>query len=133
MLVRDFYSTLKHNLKKKKIKKADGEALMGGFSERERALESKFQHDKILEFKIIARRNRLFGLWVGKQMNLKVDEAEAFARELVGFSLLKPALDDLIAHVMTFMKERKTRLTENQLRKQLDYFQQDATQQILNE
>lgn len=106
---------------------------MGGFSERERALESKFQHDKILEFKIIARRNRLFGLWAGKQMNLKVDEAETFARELVGFSLLKPALDDLIAHVMTFMKERKTRLTENQLRKQLDYFQQDATQQILNE
>ncbi len=106
---------------------------MGGFSDRERALESKFQHDKTLEFKITARRNRLFGLWASQQMNLTVDEAESFARDLVSFALSKPALDDLIGYVMTVMRGKQSSFTEHQVRKQLEYFQQDATQQILKE
>lgn len=106
---------------------------MGGFSDRERALESKFQHDKALEFRITARRNRLFGLWASQKMNLTVDETESFARDLVNFALSKPVLDDLINHVMTIMREKKAGFTEHQIRKQLEYFQQDATQQILKE
>ena len=36
---------------------------MSTFDERENAFESKFAHDEELQFKAVARRNKLVGLW----------------------------------------------------------------------
>jgi hypothetical protein len=41
---------------------------MADFSSRREAFERKFAHDETLRFKAIARRNKLFGLWVAAQL-----------------------------------------------------------------
>ena len=42
--------------------------MSGSFEDRERAFESKWAHDEELRFKIVARRNKLLGLWAAEQM-----------------------------------------------------------------
>jgi hypothetical protein len=56
---------------------------MDAFDERERAFESRFQHDQDLQFKVKARRNRLLGLWAAERMALAGDAAHTYAQELV--------------------------------------------------
>ena len=56
---------------------------MAVFDERERAFESRFQHDQDLQFKVKARRNRLLGLWAAERMGLAGEAAQAYAKEIV--------------------------------------------------
>jgi hypothetical protein len=56
---------------------------MTTFDEREKSYERKFQQDQELAFKAKARRNKLFGLWVGERLGLAHEAAEAYAREMV--------------------------------------------------
>ena len=47
---------------------------MTTFDDRERAFETKFAHDEEMRFRLIARRNKLLGMWAAKQMNLSQAE-----------------------------------------------------------
>ncbi len=40
---------------------------MTGFDSRREAFENKFAHDEALRFKVVARRNKLLGLWAASQ------------------------------------------------------------------
>ena len=55
----------------------------GGFNDREKGFEAKYQHDQETLFKITARRNKLLGLWAAEQMNLSGADADAYAKEVV--------------------------------------------------
>ncbi|MDX1580895.1 MAG: ATPase inhibitor subunit zeta, partial [Alphaproteobacteria bacterium] len=41
---------------------------MSQFKDREKAFEAKFAHDEEVEFKVMARRNKLLGLWAAGLM-----------------------------------------------------------------
>ena len=56
---------------------------MTTFEERGKGFEEKYKHDKELEFKVNARRNRLLGLWVAKELGIPAAEAEAYAKSVV--------------------------------------------------
>ena len=53
------------------------------FEERERSFEAKFQHDQALRFRVHARRNKLFGLWVARKLQRTGAEAHRYALDLV--------------------------------------------------
>lgn len=55
---------------------------MTTFDDREHAFENKFAHDKEMEFKASARRNKLLGLWAAAQMNLSEEDRRAYARAI---------------------------------------------------
>ena len=55
----------------------------GGFAERKKKNEEKWAHDEALRFKIVARRNKLLGLWAAAEMGLTGEEADAYARAVV--------------------------------------------------
>jgi len=44
---------------------------MSSFDDRERAEEAKFAMDEATEFKVMARRNKLLGLWAAELMDLQ--------------------------------------------------------------
>lgn len=106
---------------------------MDSFVNRERALESKFQHDQLLAFKVLARRNRLFGLWVAELMGLEEVEAETYARSLVSGKYCLPDGLTLIEKTSLDLEEAKLEISPHTIRKQLDYCHQDATKQIYAE
>ena len=43
---------------------------MTAFDDRKTAAEAKFTHDQEFQFKTIARRNKLLGLWAAEQMGI---------------------------------------------------------------
>ena len=54
-----------------------------GFQERRKKNEEKWAHDEALRFKVVARRNKLLGLWAASEMGLTGEEAESYARAVV--------------------------------------------------
>ena len=56
---------------------------MTTFDDRERAFESIYARDQEMQFKIVARRNRLLGHWAAKKMGLTEAEADAYARDVI--------------------------------------------------
>jgi hypothetical protein len=56
---------------------------MTTFNDRERGFENKFAHDEEMQFKAVARRNRLLGQWAAGLLGKTGDEADTYAREVV--------------------------------------------------
>jgi len=70
---------------------------MKSFEDRQKGFEGAFQRDQELNFRIIARRNRLFGLWAATRMGLSAgDAAEAYAKTVVAADFVEPGEDDVI-------------------------------------
>ena len=61
----------------------DWNTFMTTFDKREEAFEKRFALDEEQKFKAVARRNKLFGLWVAEKLGKNGDEASAYAKELV--------------------------------------------------
>jgi hypothetical protein len=73
---------------------------MTTFDDRERAFEKKFAHDSEMQFKAVARRNRLLGLWAAEIMGKKGEDAAAYAKEVVIADFQKPGDDDVHEKVL---------------------------------
>lgn len=56
---------------------------MATFDDRKRGEEAKFAMDQAADFKVMARRNKLLGLWAADLMELSGGDAEAYAKEVV--------------------------------------------------
>lgn len=89
------------------------------FEDRKKGYEAKFRQDQELHFKALARRNRMLADWLAPKFGLTPSEKDAYARELVHADLEKPGDDDLIDKVMTDVANRKSDVTEAQVRKEL--------------
>ncbi|HEX8620879.1 MAG TPA: DUF1476 domain-containing protein, partial [Allosphingosinicella sp.] len=50
---------------------------MTTFDDRERAFETKYARDQDMQFRIVARRNKLLGQWAAGLMGLSQAEADA--------------------------------------------------------
>lgn len=53
------------------------------FREREQSEEAKYKLDEERHFKVLCRRNKLFGLWAAEALGLTRPEGEAYAKSLV--------------------------------------------------
>lgn len=100
--------------------------MTSGINQREQALEAKYHHDQELTFKIKAKRNKYFGLWLAGHLGLKDHEAEAYARSVISLALTCPEDGDLLQHIFKELQEKKVPLTLVQLEKQLQYCFDDA-------
>ncbi|MFC7704094.1 DUF1476 domain-containing protein [Plastorhodobacter daqingensis] len=69
---------------------------MPTFDERERAFEAKFAHDAEMEFKAIARRNKLLGLWAAGLLGKEGAEADAYAMSVVKADFEEAGHEDVI-------------------------------------
>jgi hypothetical protein len=61
----------------------DWKAPMSTLDQREKDFEKRFALDEEQKFKAVARRNKLFGLWVAEKLGKSGDEASAYAKDLV--------------------------------------------------
>ena len=103
---------------------------MDNFLHRERAMETKFQHEQFLEYKVLARRNRLFGIWVAELLGLEDVAAETYARGVVSGRFCTPDASALLEKIFQDLEAAGLDLSPHLARKQLDYFQKDASLQI---
>lgn len=73
---------------------------MTQFDDRERAFESIYARDQEMQFKIVARRNRLLGQWAAKKMGLTEAESEAYAKEVIRSDFEEAGDHDVVRKVM---------------------------------
>lgn len=106
---------------------------MSGFDDRESSFENKFKHDKELEFKATARRNKLLGLWAAELLGIHGAEAEAYAKTVIHADLEKPGDQDVVDKVMADFRGRGVELSEHRLRKRMAELLAMAVAQVQSE
>ena len=72
---------------------------MSQFEDRERAQEAKFAMDAETEFRVMAIRNKLLGLWAAELLGLAGEEAEVYAKSVVMADLEEPGDEDVFRKV----------------------------------
>jgi hypothetical protein len=73
---------------------------MTTFDDRERAFEAKFARDEDMQFRIIARRNRLLGQWAAAQMQLTPEETDAYAKAVVQADFEEAGDEDVVRKLL---------------------------------
>lgn len=106
---------------------------MAQFDERETNFEKKYKHDKELEFKINARRNKLLGLWVGELLGLKGPEADAYAKSVVMADFERPGDQDVVDKVLADCRAKGVEMSEHRVRKHMADLIPAARVQILSD
>jgi hypothetical protein len=106
---------------------------MTSFEDRESSFENKFKHDKELEFKATARRNKLLGLWAANLLGIHGAEAETYAKTVVKADLEQPGDQDVVNKLLGDFKGRGIDMSEHRLRKQMVELMSAAVAQIKSE
>jgi hypothetical protein len=93
---------------------------MTSFDDRERAFENKFAHDQELQFRIMARRNRLVGEWAAAKMGLTPEETDAYAKAVVQADFEEAGDEDVIRKLLGDMTQAGLDISDADVRAALD-------------
>jgi hypothetical protein len=100
---------------------------MTTFDKREEGFEKKFAHDEELQFKAMARRNKLLGLWAAGLLGKSGPEADLYAKEVVAADFEEPGDADVLHKVA---RDLAGKATEQQIRAQMNELMAIAVEQI---
>lgn len=103
---------------------------MSGFDDRGDAFENKFAHDEQMEFKAIARRNKLLGNWAAEKLGLSGDEASEYAKSVVRSDFEEPGEEDVYRKIKGDFDEAGTDVSEADIRKAMSDLLITATEQV---
>jgi hypothetical protein len=101
---------------------------MTTFDKREEGFEKKFAHDEELQFKAMARRNKMLGLWAAGLLGKSGAEAEAYAKEVVLTDFEEAGDNDVVRKVVKDLAGKG--VTEQQIRAQMSDLLTQAVEQI---
>ncbi|HKK31048.1 MAG TPA: DUF1476 domain-containing protein [Alphaproteobacteria bacterium] len=104
---------------------------MSTFDDREKQFEAKFQHDQEMQFKVMARRNRLLGEWAGSLMGLSGDDLATYAKEVVQADFEAPGDEDVFNKVHGDLTGKGVSVSEHQVRKQMSDLLLEAKKQLM--
>ena len=105
--------------------------MSGSFEDRRKGFESKWAHDAEIQFKIMARRNKLLGLWAAAEMGLSGDKAEAYAKSVVAADFEEPGEEDVFRKVRAGLD--KTKHSDHAIRSKMADLLETAAVQIQSE
>ena len=103
---------------------------MTTFDDREKAYEAKFALDQEQEFKAMARRNKLLGLWAAEKMELSADSAEEYAKAVVRADFEQPGDEDVFRKVAGDFKASGLTASEGEIRSKMDELASIARDQV---
>ena len=104
--------------------------VMTTFDDREKGFESKFALDQEQEFKAVARRNKLLGLWAAEKMGLSADSAEEYAKAVVRADFEQPGDEDVFRKVAGDFEGSGLTVSEGEIRRKMDELASVAREQI---
>ena len=74
---------------------------MTSFKDREKGFENKFAHDQEMQFRALARGNRIAGLWAAGLLGKAGDDASAYAEEVVRSDFIEAGNEDVVRKLAT--------------------------------
>ena len=106
---------------------------MTQFNDRERAFEAKFARDEEMQFRILARRNRLLGEWAARLMNLSDVETEAYAKDVIRADFEEAGDEDVIRKVLGDLTAAGVDCDDSRIREALGHKLVEAKRQIIEQ
>ena len=82
--------------------------------------EVDFLRQGEMEFKVIARRNKLLGLWAAEKMGMTGETAKEYSKEVVVSDFEEPGDDDVFRKVLKDFAEKGVDVSEDRLRQEMD-------------
>lgn len=101
---------------------------MTTFDDREQAFENKFAHDQDIEFRAVARRNRLLGQWAAGLMGL--ESVEEYAKAVVKSDFEQHGDEDVLRKVSQDLSGAGVKVSEGEVRSKMDELLAVAREQI---
>jgi len=105
---------------------------MTTFDDREKGFESKYALDQEQEFKAVARRNKLLGLWAAEKMGLNASGSEEYGRAIVRADFEQPGEEDVYRKIAGDFKGSGLNVSEGEIRSKMDEFASLSRDQIRN-
>ena len=102
---------------------------MTTFDNRENAFENQFAHDAEMQFRVIARRDKLLGLWGAEKLGIAGEAAETYAKTVVAADFEEAGDEDVIRKLVTDLAG--TAVSETDIRNALIEKAAIARQQIM--
>ncbi|WP_206426861.1 DUF1476 domain-containing protein [Brevundimonas fluminis] len=103
---------------------------MTTFDDREKGFETKFALDQEQEFKAMARRNKLLGLWAAEKMGLSPESAEDYARAVVRADFEQPGDEDVFRKLDQDFRGSGISVSEGEIRSKMDELASIARDEI---
>ena len=104
---------------------------MSQFDDRERAFEAKFARDEEMQFRILARRNRLLGEWAARLMGLSQAETEGYAKDVVHADFEEAGDEDVIRKLLGDLTAAGVDCDEATIREALGHKAVEARRQLI--
>ena len=104
---------------------------MTTFDDRERAFEAQFARDEEMQFRILARRNRLLGEWAARLMGLNEAESESYAKDVIRADFEEAGEEDVIRKVLGDLTSAGVDADESKIRETLGHKMVEARRQII--
>ena len=103
---------------------------MTTFDDREKGFESKFALDQEQEFRAVARRNKLLGLWAAEKMGLSAESADQYAGSVVRADFEQPGDEDVFRKIAQDFEGSGIAVSEGEIRRKMDELSSVAREQI---
>ena len=104
---------------------------MTQFDDREKAFESMYARDQEMQFKIVARRNRLLGHWAAKKMGLNEAEAEAYAKDVIRADFEEAGDEDVIRKLLGDLTSAGIDIDDAAIRQAVEHKTVEARRQFI--
>jgi hypothetical protein len=104
---------------------------MTTFDDREKAFENLYARDQEMQFKVIARRNRLLGHWAANLMGLTAEEADAYAKEVVRADFEEAGDEDVVRKLLGDLTSAGVSCDDARIREALDHKTAEARRHFI--
>nr|WP_295374542.1 DUF1476 domain-containing protein [uncultured Sphingosinicella sp.] len=104
---------------------------MTTFDDRERAFENMYARDQEMQFRILARRDRLLGQWAANLMGLTEVEADTYARDLVRSDFEEAGDEVIVRKVLGDLTGAGVECDESRIREALEHKTVEARRQMI--
>jgi hypothetical protein len=104
---------------------------MTTFDDRERAFENKYARDQDMQFRIVARRNRLLGQWAAGLMGLSQAEADSYASDVIRADFEEAGDEDVVRKLMGDLTSAGVECDEGRIREALAHKTVEARRQLM--
>ena len=106
---------------------------MSDMDDRRRVFEEKYARDAEFQFKVMARRNKLLGLWAAQQLDKQVQEVDEYVKSVVISDMAEPGDDDVLRKVLRDFEVAGIDMDDKRLRKQMNDLMAVAMEQLATE
>ena len=104
---------------------------MTTFDDRERAFETKYARDQDMQFRIVARRNKLLGQWAANLMGLSQAEADSYASDVIRADFEEAGDEDVVRKVLGDLTSAGVDCDEARIREALAHKTVEARRQLM--